>query len=241
MKLFYSPFHDFVHKVLVTVHEAGLAGEVELVASFPFRNLAGEWVRGEYDVTALNPTGKVPFLALDDGTVLYPSQVVVEYLDSVSRDTRLFPAAGPERFDALRRLALGDAVFEFAVQMSMEGWRPPEERRGDLYEWLWPKITRSFDRLEREIPAYRAFDIGDAGVLQGLSYVDGWAGRRDDLPLNPCRRWRDAWPALAAWFEEAVNRPAVRSHYGRNFEGDVSPQRHAAAVEAVLASRSSAS
>jgi len=237
VRLFYSPFHDFAHKVLVVAHEAGLAGEIVTVPSFPFRNPDGEWVAGRYDTTPLNPLGKVPFLALDDGTVLYQSQVVVEYLDSLSRGEPLYPAGGLARFDALRRLSLGDALFECAVQMSMECWREPAERRTALFEWLWPKVTRSFDVLEREAADWRRFDIGHAGLLQGVSYIDGWAGGRDDIPGNPCGQWRSRWPGLAEWFAAACERPSVRSHYRRPYDGDTSPEQHRAAVEAVLAAR----
>ncbi|MBT5047593.1 MAG: glutathione S-transferase, partial [Rhodospirillaceae bacterium] len=66
MLLFYSPFHRFVHKVLVAIHETGLGDDVELVPTFPFRNADGEWVEGQYDISMLNPLGKVPTLTADD-------------------------------------------------------------------------------------------------------------------------------------------------------------------------------
>ena len=236
MKLFYSPFHDFVHKVLVVIHEGGIADEIETIPSFPFRNLDGEWVAGRYAISRLNPLGKVPFLALDNGTVLYSSQVVVEYLDSLSPGS-LYPAAGMPRFDALRRLALGDAVFEFAVQMSMEGWRDPGDRRTDLYEWLWPKIVRTLDEVDAETTAWRGFDIGHAGLLQGISYLDAWATDNSDIPGNPCTEWRSRWPQVAAWFAEAIERPSVQSHYHVPYSGDTSAHHHNEAVTAVLALR----
>lgn len=236
MKLFYSPFHDFVHKVLVVISEAGLDERVEFIPSFPFRNLHGDWVRGQYDIHRLNPLGKVPFLALDDGRVLYASQTVAEYLDSLS-PAPLYPPAGAARFDALRRLSLGDGIFEFAVQMSMEGWRPPAQRREDLYDWLWPKIVCVLDLLERESVGWHGFDIGHAGVLQGISYIDAWASGQEEIPGNPCAAWRSRWPSLAAWQDAALQRPAVTAHYRRPYAGDTSPEQHALAIAAVLASR----
>lgn len=237
MKLFYSPFHDFVHKALVVIHEAGIRARIELVPTFPFRNLDSEWVADQYDTSMLNPLGKVPFLTLDNGDVLYSSQVVAEYLDGLGRSP-LYPASGPARFDALRRLALGDAVFDFAVQMSMEGWRNAEHRRADLYEWLWPKIERSLDTCEQEAAGWDGFDIGHAGLLQGLSYLDAWAAGRDDIPGNCTTDWQRRWPALATWFEQTVTRPSVQSHYKQDYDGDVSPENFARAVRDVLEARS---
>lgn len=237
MKLFYSPFHDFVHKVLVVIHEAGLQDRVELVPTFPFRNLDGEWVTGQYDTSTLNPLGKVPFLTLANGEALYSSQVVVEYLDELG-SSALYPAAGPARFDALRRLALGDAIFDFAVQMSMEGWRAPEFRRADLYEWLWPKIEHALDTCDRDASGRHEFDIGHAGLLQGVSYLDAWAAGRDDIPGNCATAWKGRWPALATWFEKAITRPSVLCHYKLNYDGDVSPENFARAVSEVLEAQS---
>ena len=237
MKLFYSPFHGFVHKALVTLHEAGVADRVELIASFPFRDMTGEFVTGQFDTTPINPFGKVPILALDDGTVLYGSQVVVEYLDSLSAGPRLYPAAGAERFDALRRLALGDGIFEFAVQLTMEGWRPEAERRHDLYDWLGPKIRRGLAQAASEVDGWRGFDIGHVGLLQGISFVEGWVSGDDPLIEAELRDWRDRWPALADWFATQLKRPSVTSHYQQPFTGDASAARHQAAVDEVLALR----
>ena len=41
MKLFYSPFHTFIHKVLVTIHEAGLWDDVTFVPTYPFKKPPG--------------------------------------------------------------------------------------------------------------------------------------------------------------------------------------------------------
>lgn len=237
MKIFYSPFHDFVHKVLVVAHESGLSESITRVPTFPFRDCTGEWVAGQFDVSELNPLGRVPFLTLDDGTAVYSSQVVVEYLDSLSKGQRLYPESGPERFDALRRLSLGDSVFEFAVQMVMECWRELEVQRIDMFDWLWPKIIRSYDLLETEAAGWNNFDIGHAGLLQGVSFVDMFAHGNDSVPGNPCIEWRSRWPQLAEWFATTLERPSVNWHYKIPFEGDMSAENHAAAVADVLARR----
>ena len=239
MYLFYSPFHNFIHKTLVAAYEAGVWDQVTLVPTYPFRNAQGEFVTGQYDSTELNPLGKVPFLALDDGKVLYSSQVVAEYLDSLSTGDRLYPENGMARFDALRRLSLGDSVFEFAVQMVMESWRDPDEQRRDLFEWLMPKIERAYDRLEQEVSSWGDFDIGHAGLLQGLSFAGSWAAGNDDVPDNRIIDWTSRWPGLAEWFEATAKRPSVKSHYGRPYSGDDSPENFRKAVDAVLASRAS--
>lgn len=237
MHLFYSPFHNFIHKTLVVAHEAGVFSRITFVPTYPYRNAKGEFVTGQYDSSALNPLAKVPFLATDDGEILYSSQVVAEYLDSLADGDKLYPDDGPERFDALRRLALGDAVFEFAVQMVMEEWRDADDRRADLYDWLVPKIERAFDSADAESAGWDAFDIGHAGLLQGVSFTDSWAGASDAAEERGLRNWKERWPALADWFEKAAERPSVQSHYGRPYAGDDSPENFRRAVEAVQQAR----
>lgn len=80
VKLFYSPFHTFIHKVLVTIHEAGLWNDVTFVPTYPFKNRQGEDQGDAYSIAALNPLNKVPTLALDSGQVVYGSQVLLNAL-----------------------------------------------------------------------------------------------------------------------------------------------------------------
>ncbi|MCY3604771.1 MAG: glutathione S-transferase [Gammaproteobacteria bacterium] len=232
MRLFYSPFHSFAHKTLVVAHEAGLWETLTRVPTFPFRDLNGRFVTGQYDMSKLAPLGKVPCLALEDGTVLYGSQTIVEFLDAQRVTNRLFPPDGAKRWDALRRLALGDTLFECAVQLSMEAWLPEEARRRTLYEWVWPKIVATLDEAERWAATNPDFDIGSAGLLQGVSYL-GEEGSTEDL-LHPRYRWRDGRPALSDWYDVVIQRPSVQTHLNVDYDGDMSPENHQRHVQAVL-------
>lgn len=237
MKLFYSPFHSFAHKTLIVAHEAGLRDQITLVPTFPFRNLNREFVTGQYDLSKIAPLNKVPCLALADGTVIFASQTIVEYLDAKRvSGTPLYPD-GEKRWDALTRLALGDAIFEFAVQMSMEAWIEPEQRRESLYQWLWPKIIAALDQLEQTCDQATEFDIGHVGMLQGISYLAAKAESSADDPVCPNYQWRDNRPALSAWYDRAMQRDSVTSHYNTDYAGDLSPENHRKHVEEIAAIR----
>lgn len=239
MRLFYSPFHTFIHKVLVTAHEAGLWGEITFIATYPFKNRAGEDQGDAYSIAALNPLDKVPTLALDTGQVVYGSQAVAECLDSMNKTgVPLYPPAGPARWEAISRLALSDTIFETTVQLVMEGWQPAETQRLALFEWVWPKFIRGLDELERYCArGFAQFDIGQAAMLHAISYMDFRAKFYDAKdPLYPDFDCFDGRPALKAWWEEALERPSVRSHYNVDFSGDESAaycQQHVAAVLAL--------
>lgn len=240
MKLFYSPFHGFIHKTLVVLHECGLWDRVEFVPAYPYRNRAGEFQHGRYSIAALNPLDKVPTLALDDGSVLFGSQVIVEYLDATGcQPGRLLPAAGAARWRALTLMALADTMFESTVALSIEGWQPPEARRMAVYERQWPKLFQGLERLEQEAATgFDGFDVGQAAMLQAISYLDErskGSGRND--PLHPGYDWAAGRPRLREWWLREIERPSVRSHYGVDYTGDDSAEHCQRHLREVLAAR----
>ena len=237
IRLFYSPFHTFVHKVLVTAHECGHWDNIEFVATFPFKNLDGEDQGDAYDLTAINPLSKVPTLATETGQVIYGSQAVCEYLDSISVARRMYPEAGPERWDAITRLATGDTIFETTVQMVAEQWQPEEQWNMSVFQRLWPKYIAALDKLEQDAKAgWSTFDVGHASMLHAISYL-GFRVEFYDAkdPIHPDFNWRQNRPALSDWYDEAIERPSVKSHYNQDFEGDTSAERCQQAIQEVLA------
>ncbi len=237
MKLFYSPFHTFIHKVLVTAHEAGLWDEITFVPTYPFKNRDGEDQGDAYSIAALNPLNKVPTLALDSGQVIYGSQAVVECLDSMSQSGKhLYPAPGPDRWDAITRLALADTMFETTVMLVMEGWNPPEQQRIELFEWIWPKIIRGCDSLEAACKrGFGSFDIGQAAMLHAISYMDFRVNFYDAKdPLHPDFDCFGGRPNLRSWWQESIQRPSVTSHYNVDFEGNDSAEFLQQNVDSVL-------
>jgi glutathione S-transferase len=227
MKLFYSPFHTFIHKVLVTVHEAGLWDDMTFVATYPFKNRNGEDQGDKYSIAALNPLNKVPTLVLDDGQVIYASQAIAECLDDKSKSgKKLFPASGAKRWDAITRLALADTMFETTVMLVMEGWHPQEKQRIEFFEWIWPKIIRACDKLEVHCKrGFDDFDIGQAAMLHAISYMDFRVNFYDAKdPLYPTFNCFENRPNLEAWWKDAIQRPSVLSHYNVDFTGDDSAE-----------------
>jgi len=101
MRLHWSPRSPFVRKVMIAAHELGLADRLETIRTRVATNQVHKGLLTD------NPIGKIPTLLLADGTILYDSVVICEYLDSIAPQPKLFPAAGAARFQALRRHALG--------------------------------------------------------------------------------------------------------------------------------------
>src|SRR3546814_8402436 len=105
---------------------AGLVGRVELVGSVGACAAAPN-----PGVLSDNPLGNIPALILDDGTALFDSRVICEYLDGLHDRARLFPAAGPERLRQLRWQALADGLTDILLLWRNERLRRngPEDRK----------------------------------------------------------------------------------------------------------------
>ncbi len=208
LKLFYSPIHGFIHKVLVVAHESGLWNQIEFVPIYPLRD--------GYSVAAINPLHKVPTLALKDGTVLYGSQTIVEYMDSAGKK-KLFPKPGPKRWDALRRMALADTVFDVTVNMALEKAEKP--MRSNVYTWYWPKVVRALDQMEHDAARLKGFDVGQAATLHALSYLNRQLGKGLMPPVPTKYDWRKGRPKLTAWWNKALEKPSVKSHFNQEYQG----------------------
>jgi len=195
MKLYYNPASPYVRKVRVLAMETGLMGDIEL---------AGTTLTPTGPDAALctdNPIGKIPTLVRDDGSALYDSRVICEYLDSQHEGTHMFPESGDARWTAVRRQALADGILDAAVGTRYETFLRPEQLRWpDWVDAQMTKVRRSLDALESESLA-TTVDIGTISVACALGYLDF---------RYPGEAWRDSRPKLAAWFEEFSARPSIR-------------------------------
>ena len=193
MKLHFSPTSPYVRKVRAVAEEKGLAGQIELLSSSP-------WV--ENDLPQANPSGRVPALVTDDGTVLFDSRVICEYLDDMGGGETLFPKGG-NRWQVLRTAAIAEGILDAGVSIA-------NERRKDQAHWSdWfigrqkDKINRSLDLLEREIDSLSGpLTIAQIAVGVALGYT-AFRKHVDD--------WRQGHPKLTAWYEDFAKRPSMKA------------------------------
>src|SRR3954471_23368084 len=68
-----------------------------------------------------NPLGKVPVLLLEDGSAIYDSPVILEYLDVLAGGGKIIPRETKARFAALRLQALADGILDALVLQVYEG------------------------------------------------------------------------------------------------------------------------
>lgn len=195
MKLYHGALSPFVRKVMVAAIELGLDHRIETVAS-PLSA-----VQANPGVIAVNPIGKIPALETDDGTPLYDSPVIIEYLDHLAGGGALLPPAGAARWRALRVNALADGMLEAGVLARVETTRPAERQWPEWIAAQRAKVTNCLDRLEAECAAFTpAPTIGEIAAGCALGWLDF---RLPDIA------WRESRPALAAWYAGFAARPAM--------------------------------
>ncbi len=147
-----------------------------------------------------NPLDKVPVVVLDDGSRLYDSPVICEYLDSLHDGPRLIPTDGA-RWDVLRLQALGDGVCDAAVLFGAEMRRPEEFRFPPFIARQLAKIAAGLDRLEDEAGRLEGpLTIAPIAVATAIGYME----LRQCLP-----DWRATRPRLAAWYDAFCQRPSM--------------------------------
>jgi glutathione S-transferase len=184
---------------VIAIAEMGLQDRVRIV-----RTVTGG-TTPHLDLMKINPVGKIPTLELPDGTAIYDSPVIIEYLDTLHDGPKLYPIAWPERLTALRRHALGQGMLDNALPLLGEGFRPPE-RQSEPHKALWrTKLIACMAALEDEAEALASsrFSVGHLAIGVALAYLDF---RFADLA------WRDGHPELAAWHATFNARPAVQAN-----------------------------
>ncbi|MGO4404199.1 glutathione S-transferase [Bosea sp. RAF48] len=183
-----SPASPFGRKVKLAALELGLMDRIEIVAA--------DTTDPSDPLRQQNPLGKIPTLILEDGTTLFDSRVILDYLDHISGG-RLIPS-GQERFLQLRLQALADGIADAALLQVYEGrFRPEEGRNPNWLSHQEGKVARGLAALEAEPPAFPDRPrIGEIALACALGYLD----------LRFEGKWRAAHPKLVAWLDDFAAR-----------------------------------
>lgn len=145
-----------------------------------------------------NPVGKIPILILEDGTALYDSRVILEYLDMVAGGGRIIPREGMKRYEALTLAALCDGILDAALLQVYEvRFRPEGHRDAKWVEYQAQKVARAMNVLEKNPPKIDATpNVGAIALACALGYLD----------LRFQGKWRAYYPRLIAWHDNFASR-----------------------------------
>lgn len=182
----------FGRKVRMTAEVLGMMDRITLVPANP---------QDEADtLRQQNPLGKMPCLVTADGTAIYDSGVIIEYLDQLAGGAKLLPAGGLARIKALTLARLADGITEAAILVVYEGrYHEPAQASERWLAYQRGKILRALAAFEAAPPDPATTDIVAIGLACALGYLD-WR-----KPVQ----WRAEHPRLVAWLAAfAKNEPA---------------------------------
>jgi len=181
-----SPPSPFGRKVKLALGILGLESDVTIEKADPTD--ANDSIRRQ------NPLGKIPALIIEDGTVLYDSPVILEYLDHRAGGGKIVPQESNARFAALALQALCDGILDACILLVYEGrWRPVEKHEPKWIDHQTGKVERAFAVLEANPPALAAVpDVGQITLACALGYQD----------LRFGGKWRGSYPRLLKWHDE---------------------------------------
>jgi glutathione S-transferase len=192
LKLYTNPATPFGRKCQVIAHELGMP--VEVIKTLPLQ---------DPDFRRINPLGKVPVLVLEDGSVIFDSPVICEYLNNRGGG-KFFPGTNifrqnSGRWKALVLQALGDGIADAAVAYVILGREnpPPESWRARQMD----TVTASLDVAERMNFAKEP-TIGEISVACAIGYLEF---RLPDLD------WKSSRPKLSAWYARMCEYPAMKA------------------------------
>jgi len=187
-----TPTSPFGRKVRMAIDVLGLSDRVTVIPA--------DTLDEKDTLRQQNPLGKMPCLVLADGSSIYDSGVIVEFLQDVAGTDRLLPARGLRRFKTLTLARLADGISEAAILIVYEG----RFRESGMHSERWlahqrGKITRALAAFEAAPPDPGKTDIVAIGLSCALGYLD-W---------RKVMEWRPACQRLAAWLAAfAKNEPA---------------------------------
>jgi len=195
MKLLASPASPFTRKVRIVLAEKRIDCDAERVDVQPVEN----------PVNAHNPLGKIPTLVLDDGTALYDSRVIVEFLDGASPIARLIPEDNRERVAVRRWEALADGVTDAGILIRYESLRPQSEQSPAWVAKQAARMRRGLAEMQSDL-GEKPWCVGDRYTLADIAVgcCLGWLGFRKPAGID----WRAEYPGLAKHYDKLMERPA---------------------------------
>jgi len=193
MKLLFQTHSPYARKALVFAHEAGLAGQVQVI-----HHETSPLHRNE-EVFAANPLGKVPVLLRPGLPALFDSDVICAYLDTLHAGPKLIPLEGEARWLALRLQAVAQGLADAGIAIRWETQRRPKELRyAPLRDGYIEKLLASYDWLEIELDVAAPVHVGHIALASTLSWLEF-----RELPTFRQR------PRLTRWFDEFSRRPSM--------------------------------
>jgi glutathione S-transferase len=143
---------------------------------------------------------------MDDGTGLYDSRVIAEFLDTVTPVSRLIPEGNRPRIMVKRWEALADGICDAAAATFLEQKRTGQQQSPDWIVRQQTKVNTGLEAIAGELgdKAWcngEHYSLADIAIGCALFYLDF---RFPDIG------WRSAYPNVAKLADKLAKRPSFK-------------------------------
>jgi glutathione S-transferase len=142
-----------------------------------------------------NPLGKMPCLVRADGSAIFDSSVILEFLQHVAGSEQLLPLQGDERFRLLTLTRQADGIIDAGALVMYENrYHEPEQISEKWLSHQRGKIRRALSAFESAPPDSARTDAVTITLACALGFLD----KRKPM------EWRPICPRLVGWFERFI-------------------------------------
>ena len=184
MELYLNATSPYARLVRIVLLEKGLADTVTLKWCDPWADDA--------ELLKANPAGRIPALVTEEGTTLSESMLIAVYLDSVSPNPPMLPAAS--RGDVLHLAGLGqnlmDAAFTTVIARKHYGYEIDESELGQRRSRAIQRLLKQLNNELGEKQQASNVNLGEIAIAVALDYL---AFRLPEV------NWKEEYPRLLAW------------------------------------------
>ncbi|PKG52994.1 MULTISPECIES: glutathione S-transferase N-terminal domain-containing protein [Halomonadaceae] len=184
MELYLNATSPYARLVRIVLMEKGLADAVTLKWCDPWADDA--------NLLNANPAGRIPALVTEEGATLSESMLIAVYLDSVSPNPPMLPAAGLD--DVLHRAGLGQNLMDAALMTVVARKHYGNEIDDSI---LGQRRSRAIQRLLKQLGSELGEEqqaspihLGNIAIAVALDYL---AFRLPEV------NWKEGYPQLQVW------------------------------------------
>ena len=182
MKILFAPASPYSSKVRM----AARYSELDLEEVRTDTSAEGEELVGS------NPLGKIPTLITDDGSAVYDSRAIMQFIDRTT-GKKLYPRNAARRTEAEVLEALCDGICDALILIIYERrFRPEEKVHQDWIDRQWRRVERGLDHLNANLPRTTRSLHGGHFALAGLL---GYLSLRFEGKWERGRARLKNWPA----------------------------------------------
>ncbi|MDE2221924.1 MAG: glutathione S-transferase family protein [Candidatus Omnitrophica bacterium] len=187
MKLLYTKTSPYARKARV----------IALEKNIPLELVDEDLQKKSQRLLDANPLGKVPTLVLDDGTTVFDSPVICQYLDGLNGQVIMIPRDIPGRFEVLKWEAFADDLTASAINLYREKVRHPQDFNKEFIAAGEAGIGRAYTYIENNLHRLQIFNLAPVAVASAIGYIH--------LRLPHLKVQGD----VQQWFEVISKRPSM--------------------------------